>query len=425
MGRVPHYKYWSPEQEPDPTENFVGVLTQNLRKPVYYHNLYYKPDTVFIEDKSPSTTTNNQENPNLKITYNHQNSLENRGILEKIFEPKKYVSTTTGKNITKNIIGADSNYKKNTMNIHCRKTSNQDNLVPTQLEQFLCYKHYFNLRKGTINSFLYCFCNSMHNGYPQNKNNFSNKLRNKTGLRRPKYEKCKSSNMHREETDNIKVMYRDNFPSEIGHNCGTYITHQNRNNSSKIFKLFEITNVPTTKEDMVEYTCGTVDVDEVFKKNFKISKETSVTIIQNLNKSSNKLLDTNIPNIKNITNTEILNNNDSSFIDVDNSLFCITKQVRKNIEAAKVEFDTFLRRDKSTKNIKESYKTDKLSENYTEIKLSMSQENFVPSSNSTGTQNCDVTQLPDEKTSIVRPPEINERSIKTNIQPPKNEGSFI
>ena len=48
IGRVPHYKYWIPKQEPDPTENFVGVLTQNLRKPVYYHNLYYKPDTVFI-----------------------------------------------------------------------------------------------------------------------------------------------------------------------------------------------------------------------------------------------------------------------------------------------------------------------------------------------------------------------------------------
>ena len=65
--------------------------------------------------------------------------------------------------------------------------------------------------------------------------------------------------------------------------------------------------------------------------------------IQNLNKSSEKLLDDNISNINNITNSEILNYNDSLFTDVDNSLIRITKQVRKNIEAAKVEFDTFLR----------------------------------------------------------------------------------
>ena len=88
MGRIPHYKYWSPKQEPDPTEIFVGVLTQNIRKPVYYHNLYYKPDMVFVEDKPQFTTTNNQENPNFKITYNHRKSLENRGILEKIMNLK-------------------------------------------------------------------------------------------------------------------------------------------------------------------------------------------------------------------------------------------------------------------------------------------------------------------------------------------------
>ena len=29
-GRFPHYMYWSPEQEPDSTENFVGVLIQDL-----------------------------------------------------------------------------------------------------------------------------------------------------------------------------------------------------------------------------------------------------------------------------------------------------------------------------------------------------------------------------------------------------------
>ena len=78
-------------------------------------------------------------------------------------------------------------------------------------------------------------------------------------------------------------MYRDNFLSEIGHNCGTHCMHKNRNNSSKIFKLYEITNVLTTTEEMVEYAYSTV------------------------------------------------------------------KQVRKNIEAVKVEFDTFLRRDKSKK----------------------------------------------------------------------------
>ena len=64
-----------------------------------------------------------------------------------------------------------------------------------------------------------------------------------------------------------KVTYRDNFLSEIGHNCGTYGTHKNRNNSPKIFKLFKITNVPTTMEEMVEYAYSTVDVDEVVKNN--------------------------------------------------------------------------------------------------------------------------------------------------------------
>ena len=37
------------------------------------------------------------------------------------------------------------------------------------------------------------------------KNNFSNKPRNKTGLRRPEYEKCKTSITHKEETDNKKA----------------------------------------------------------------------------------------------------------------------------------------------------------------------------------------------------------------------------
>ena len=136
----------------------------------------------------------------------------------------------------------------------------------------------------------------MYNSYPQNKNNFSN-TRNKTDLRRSKYEVCKTSNMHREGINNKEVTYRDNFLSEIGQNCGTYGTHKNWNNLSKIFKLFKITNVPTTTEEMVEYAYSTVDVDEVdevVKNNFKISNETSVTNIQNVNKSSEKLLDDNI-----------------------------------------------------------------------------------------------------------------------------------
>ena len=109
---------------------------------------------------------------------------------------------------------------------------------------------------------------------------------------------------------------------------------------------------------------------------------------------------------------------------VDNSLIRITKQVRKNIEAAKVEFDTFLGSDESTKNNRGSYKTNKLSDNFTEFKMGTSQENFVPSQISAETQNYDVAQSPDEKTSIVRSPE-NERSIKTNIQPSgTNEPSF-
>ena len=60
------------------------------------------------------------------------------------------------------------------------------------------------------------------------------------------------------------------------------MTHQNRNNLPKIFKLFEITNVPTTTEEMVEYAYITVDIDEVVKNNLKISNKTSVRNIQNL-----------------------------------------------------------------------------------------------------------------------------------------------
>ena len=93
----------------------------------------------------------------------------------------------------------------------------------------------------------------MYNGYPRNKNNFLNKLRNKSDLRRSKYEKYKTSKMHREESNNKKVTHEDNFLSEIGHNCGTHVTHKNRNKLSKIFKLFEITNIPTTTEETVEY----------------------------------------------------------------------------------------------------------------------------------------------------------------------------
>ena len=111
-------------------------------KPVYYHNLYYEPDTVFVEDKSPSTTTNNQENPNLKITFNHQNVQENCGILEKNYE---------------------------------------------QFKKLSCNKYYFNLQDGTINSFLYCFRNPMYNAYQWNKNNFLNETRNKTDLHRSKF----------------------------------------------------------------------------------------------------------------------------------------------------------------------------------------------------------------------------------------------
>ena len=80
--------------------------------------------------------------------------------------------------------------------------------------------------------------------------------------------------MHREEINNTKVMYKDNFLSEIGHNCGIHGTHQNRNILPKNFKLFQITNVPTTTEEMVEYAYSTVDVDEVVENNLKISNET-------------------------------------------------------------------------------------------------------------------------------------------------------
>ena len=48
-------------------------------------------------------------------------------------------------------------------------------------------------------------------------------------------------------------------------------------------------------EEMVEYSYITVDVDEVVENNLKISTESSVTNIKNLNKSSEKLLDKTHP----------------------------------------------------------------------------------------------------------------------------------
>ena len=83
-----------------------------------------------VEDKSKCPATNNQGNPNFKISHNHENSQKNHGILEKNLEPKNDVSTTTGKKIAKNIIGTESSYGKNTTNVHYRKTSNKDNSLP-------------------------------------------------------------------------------------------------------------------------------------------------------------------------------------------------------------------------------------------------------------------------------------------------------
>ena len=81
-------------------------------------------------------------------------------------------------------------------------------------------------------------------------------------------------------------------------------------------------------DETVEYAYSTIDVDEVVENNLKISNETSVTNVQNLNKSPEKLLDKNISNINNVTNSEILNYNDSLFTDVDNSLIRITKLLK-------------------------------------------------------------------------------------------------
>ena len=39
-----HYKYWTPKQEPDPTENFEGALSQKLDGPIFYHNIHFKYD---------------------------------------------------------------------------------------------------------------------------------------------------------------------------------------------------------------------------------------------------------------------------------------------------------------------------------------------------------------------------------------------
>ena len=65
--------------------------------------------------------------------------------MEKKYEPEEHVSTTRRKNSTKIIIGTDPIYKKNTTNVYCRKTPNQDNMVRTQFEKYSCNKHYFNL----------------------------------------------------------------------------------------------------------------------------------------------------------------------------------------------------------------------------------------------------------------------------------------
>ena len=69
--------------------------------------------------------------------------------------------------------------------------------------------------------------------------------------------------------------------------------------------------------------------------------------------SSEKYLDSNAndeSNINVVTNNKISKISTESYNDVDNSLMRITKQVRKNIEVAKAEFDTFLCRENPMQN---------------------------------------------------------------------------
>ena len=176
------------------------------------------------------------------------------------------------------------------------------------------------------------------------------------------YGECKTSKMHKEEINTRKVRYEDNFPNKFSHNCGMQCLYKILNVSQKIFILFKINKIPKGTNHKVKYVYSTIDVDEVVKNNLTNSNDISVTNVPNLNRCFKKWLGTNISNILNITSSEIFNYNGSSLTDVDNFLICITKQVCKNIEANKVEFDTFLHRDKATKNNKEIHTNKKSSD---------------------------------------------------------------
>ena len=77
------------------------------------------------------------QQPRKSQLHNHLQSPKFLGKLRNLgekYETREYISTTIGKNITKNSIGTNSNYDEKNSNLHCRKKSNQNNLVRTQFE---------------------------------------------------------------------------------------------------------------------------------------------------------------------------------------------------------------------------------------------------------------------------------------------------
>ena len=160
----------------------------------------------------------------------------------------------------------------------------------------------------------------------------------------------------RTSTDGMKTTYEDNFLKNICKNYSSHNICRFLNNLSLNFKLFQKQCVPVSRHIDVEYAYSTVTTDNSFKNNLKISNKNFVTNDQNFLKipqSSEKFLDStanNESNINIVTNNEISKISSESYNDVDNSLMRITKQVHKNIEVAKAEFDTFLRRENPTQN---------------------------------------------------------------------------
>ena len=147
-----HYKYWSPEQEPDPTENFVGALSQKIDKPNFYHNIYHKYD----ENEDMDEETFLRTIKYYPCTYfsdssqEDENSSKNGGILRQNSDGRNSVGSHSGKITTKNSATVDPTCAKNILNVRNREPFSSSITVRTKNQKIFRSKTFTNRRKWYI-----------------------------------------------------------------------------------------------------------------------------------------------------------------------------------------------------------------------------------------------------------------------------------